>query len=234
MSLPPLGQGLVAVAARLDSRDAREAAATIMQTMTRTKNVGILRPLAQGLPAVTARLDPGDARAIATTLTEAMNSTKDQSLLRQLATGMAAATARLEPREAVTLTLASARMANLPLTQPLAQSLVAGAIRLEPREAATTLILAMSKTTGPSVLTQSLATVLGKEPLNHRPQLLVDLLKQPFCVGPARRLVLDQLGRHYQRPFADQWDFVEYVRQQGLNLDLITPPARATLLAEKG
>jgi hypothetical protein len=45
-------------------------------------------------------------------------------------------------------------------------------------------------------------------------------------VGEARRLVLDQLARHYHRPFADQWDFVDYVHQQKLGLDLTTPPAR--------
>ena len=58
------------------------------------------------------------------------------------------------------------------------------------------------------------------------PQTLVDLLKHSLCVGEARRLVLDQLARHYQRPFAGQWDFVDYVQQQKLGLDLTTPPAR--------
>jgi hypothetical protein len=58
------------------------------------------------------------------------------------------------------------------------------------------------------------------------PQTLVDLLKQPFCVGEARRLVLQQLSRHYHRPFADQWEFVDHVRQLNLNLDLTTPAER--------
>jgi hypothetical protein len=57
-------------------------------------------------------------------------------------------------------------------------------------------------------------------------QTLVDLLKQPFCVGEARRLVLGQLARHYQRPFADQWDFVRFAQEQELGLDLLTPPQR--------
>ena len=55
---------------------------------------------------------------------------------------------------------------------------------------------------------------------------MVDLLKHPCCVGEARRPVLDQLARHYQRPFADQWDFVDYVQQHKLDIDLTTPPAR--------
>jgi hypothetical protein len=57
-------------------------------------------------------------------------------------------------------------------------------------------------------------------------QLLVDLLKQPLCVGEARRVVLEQLGRHYNRPFADQWEFVDYVRNNKLPLNLTTPPQR--------
>jgi hypothetical protein len=67
-------------------------------------------------------------------------------------------------------------------------------------------------------------------PLPLPPQTLVDLLKHPFCVGEPRRLVLDQLSRHYHRPFADQWDFVDYVQQQELGLDLATPPARSRML----
>jgi hypothetical protein len=55
-------------------------------------------------------------------------------------------------------------------------------------------------------------------------QTLVDLLKRPLCVGAARRLVLEQLSRHYGRPFADQWEFVAYAREHHLDLDLTTPP----------
>ena len=36
--------------------------------------------------------------------------------------------------------------------------------------------------------------------------------------------MLDGLARHYHRPLADQWDFVDYVQQQKLGLDLTTPP----------
>jgi hypothetical protein len=63
------------------------------------------------------------------------------------------------------------------------------------------------------------------------PQTLVHLLKQPLCVGEPRRLVLQQLGRHYNRPFADRWEFVEYVHQQKLKLDLTTPPRRPEFAA---
>jgi hypothetical protein len=57
-------------------------------------------------------------------------------------------------------------------------------------------------------------------------QTLVDLLKHPLCVGEARRQVLGQLSRHYQRPFADQWDFVRFARNELPGIDLLTPPRR--------
>jgi hypothetical protein len=38
--------------------------------------------------------------------------------------------------------------------------------------------------------------------------------------------VLAQLTRHYQRPFADQWDFVRFAQEQQLGLDLLTPSQR--------
>jgi hypothetical protein len=58
------------------------------------------------------------------------------------------------------------------------------------------------------------------------PQLLVDLLKHPLCVGAVRRSVLDALEFTYQRPFADVWEFVEYAKEHQPQLDLLTPPQR--------
>ena len=58
------------------------------------------------------------------------------------------------------------------------------------------------------------------------PQTLVELLKHPFCVGEARRAVLDALAFTYNRPFKDQWEFVEYAQKHQPQLDLLTPPKR--------
>lgn len=46
------------------------------------------------------------------------------------------------------------------------------------------------------------------------------------CVGPARRVVLDQLGNRYYRRFADAWEFVRFAHEQHLDLDFTTPPQR--------
>jgi hypothetical protein len=55
---------------------------------------------------------------------------------------------------------------------------------------------------------------------------LVDLLKQPTCQDPARRVVLDYLQHRYQRRFRNHWDFVEYAREHLPDADLTSPPKR--------
>jgi hypothetical protein len=60
---------------------------------------------------------------------------------------------------------------------------------------------------------------------------LVELLKQPTCVGPARRLILDQLENRYWRSFAHDLEFVRFAQEQKLGLDFTTPPQRPALPA---
>ncbi len=67
---------------------------------------------------------------------------------------------------------------------------------------------------------------MGPLPRRLSDQELVELLKHPLCVGPARRAVLGQLGLQHGRPFADQWEFVRFAEEQKLGLDLTSPPKR--------
>ena len=57
-------------------------------------------------------------------------------------------------------------------------------------------------------------------------QEFVVLLKAPTCVGPARRVILDQIGQRYHRTFADQWEFVEFAEKNLPDIDLLSPPKR--------
>jgi hypothetical protein len=57
-------------------------------------------------------------------------------------------------------------------------------------------------------------------------QQLVELLKTPTCIGEARRLVLDHLGRRSRRHFAGAWEFVRFAQEQHLALDFTSPPQR--------
>ena len=69
---------------------------------------------------------------------------------------------------------------------------------------------------------------VGADPATRRlsDQDLVELLKRPLCVGPARRVILDHLGHHHRRSFTDQWEFVRFAEDQKLDLDFTRPPQR--------
>jgi hypothetical protein len=56
------------------------------------------------------------------------------------------------------------------------------------------------------------------------PQALVELLKHPFCLGEAQRVVLDALASTSGREFADLWEFVAYAQEQQKQLDLLKAP----------
>jgi hypothetical protein len=250
VTLPYLAQGLSAVAKRLEPKEAAwrcgQVATSLIQTMKNATNPYELPPLAQALSAVAGRLEPKEAARLcgqaAPTLIQAiqaMSKAIDPRALPRFLEALSALSLsdplEWESREvAMILTEARSRTTIPSALKDLGQALSAVAERLEPKEAArlcaqaaATLIQARSNTTIPRALQdlgQALSAVAAR---GLSPQTLVDLLKHPFCVGEARRLVLDQLARHYHRPFADQWEFVDYVQQQKLGLDLTTPPQRA-------
>ena len=77
---------------------------------------------------------------------------------------------------------------------------------------------------GPALSLPLLPAAAEPLPCRLTTQRLVELLKMPTCVGPVRRVVLDQLGNRYGRRFDTHWDFVRYAQEQGLHLDFTTPP----------
>jgi hypothetical protein len=76
-----------------------------------------------------------------------------------------------------------------------------------------------------------LAPALEPLPCRSSTPELVEVLKQPTCIGPARRVILDQLENRYQRKFSDHWAFVRFAQEQNLGLDFTTPPQRLVLHA---
>jgi hypothetical protein len=229
------------VAARLEPN---EAAALLARAMSKTEDPNALRALAKGLSAVAARLEPKEAAArcgpAADLLTRVMDKTKDLFALQPLAEGLSAVAARLDPEEAAAL-LAQAMARN---KEPDALRVRSDAFRVLARD----LSLVLSRDTNESKsrhhasVVEAVAGMSGPWPLLTAParlqvvfltvppplpaQTLVDILKEPFCVGEARRLVLDQLSRHYDRPFADHWEFVRFAEERQLGLDLLGPPPR--------
>jgi hypothetical protein len=177
-------------------------------------------------------MEPKEAAAL---LTQAMTKTTDPNALMRLAQGLSAVAARMESKDAAAVCAQAAAVLTQAMTKTtdpnaltrLAQGLLAILDR-NPRQRAAAYAAKVAGAGDPWSLFAAPALLQAPPPLPA--QTLVDILKLPFCVGEARRVVLEQLSRHYGRPFADQWDFVDYVQQQNLGLDLTTPRARARML----
>jgi hypothetical protein len=235
-----LAEALSAVAVRLEPK---EAVAALSQAMAKTADRLMLFSLAKGLSAVAGRLGAKEAAEAAAALRQAMTRTADHVVLDDLAQVLSAVAARMEPEKAAaacgqaaaTLSQAMTRTTNPGELRSLAQVLSAVLLREGPGRnvrrghglvgVVGTLTSPGSMLSAPALLQLALAT----PPLPA--QTLVDLLKQPYCVGEAQRLVLEQLTRHYGRPFAGQADFLRFAREQKLPLDLTTPPQRPEQVA---
>jgi hypothetical protein len=235
---------LAAVAGRLESRDAREAAAraatALTQAISKTTNANELCLLATGLAAVATWLEPRDASEAAVraaaALTQAISKGTNERDLMNLAAGLSPLVDWLESRDAreaaAALIQAISKTTHPDALRSLLKDLTSLLSRVTvdtSRQRALPLATVLASASDPSGSLAALALLspaLIPLPPPLPAQDLVDLLKHPFCVGEARRVVLGQLSRHYQRPFADQWDFVRFASEQRLDLDLTTPPRR--------
>jgi serine/threonine protein kinase len=244
-ALELLAHCLSVLSARLKPKEAAalcsQAAASLSQALTETQEGGLREP--GGLAALSVWMDPKEAAA---SFRLTMTKTTDGYALWELAHGLSAVSVRMDPKEAaetaahlsIALTKRTDTYSALPeilsavllredssLLKQFGQGL--DPLRLKQRRQG--IAGAVGVVSSPkSVLVAAALLQAGLEmrlpPLPA--QTLVDILKQPLCVGEARRLVLEQLSRHYQRPFADQWDFVRYAEEQKLGLNLTTPPQR--------
>jgi serine/threonine protein kinase len=182
ISLPLQLEGLSLVAARMDVKEAGEAAVSLIEMMSKGFD------LSKGLSAVLSR--EGSHSTVPFGGLDAIEFAVTNAGFRGRSIGIANPTRRRTLH--VTATVGVLRGPGMP---------VAALACLQP--------------------------ALEPPPPPLPAQTLVDLLKHPLCVGEARRLVLNQLARHYDRLFADQWEFVEYAHKQKLDLDLTTPPQRS-------
>jgi hypothetical protein len=244
-----LAGALATVAGRLPpdeaTRHCRFAARRLTEAMrgARAKSdPDDLAYLAWALAAVAGRLPPDEAAATARALTDAVRALTDAVAEARdpdaLARALEAVARGLPPAEAAAATRALA-VAMTKESHPhsvanLARALVAVSVRLPSADAARRARLiaqALGESTAPAIPLSGvakLAEVVRPMPSALSVQDLVDLLKMPTCVGPARTVILEQLGQRCNRPFADQWAFVEYAHAHLPNIDLTTPPKRPT------
>jgi hypothetical protein len=238
-ALQSLARGLAALAARLPPNEAhdvcRRTATNLTQAMSKTADRDALTSLAEGLLAVAQRLEPNEAAVL---LTQAMNKTMNRSMAHSL--WMAELSARLVPKDAAVLCAPTATViiqAMADTTDPnslleLRKRLSAVLTEVHPDEQYWSVAVVGAVLAGPTdgfaALGRWVLLPSALKPLPCRlfDQQLVDLLKHPFCVGAARRVILDHLGNRHHRRFADQWDFVRYAQEHHRGLDFTTPPQR--------
>jgi hypothetical protein len=162
-----------------------------------------LVPFSQAMAALAAGLGPDEAAKSARNFLRVMARTNDPSTLNSLSKTVEALAGRLRPEEQARVLAA------------LAQTLLdARAMQAPGRSAAH-----RAAASGLDPTVEALAGRLST-------QALVDLLKQPTCVGLARGIVLGQLRRRLGREFADLWEFVAWARDHQPDLDLASPPRR--------
>jgi serine/threonine protein kinase len=231
-----LAQRLGAVASRLGPEEAARHAAAgarfLIEALTKETDSGAWSYLAEGLTALAGWLGPEEAKAAARLLAQTLAKETFPSYRTSLARGLCAVAARLGPEEAARLlTVALAQETERDAQQSFAQALVTMPVRLGPEQAVRRSLLTATAVAGAasrSPLTGMATGALAAQPLPSRlsTQQLVDLLKMPTCIGPARDVILGQLGQRYHRDFADVWAFVDYAHEHRPDLDLTAPPKR--------
>lgn len=241
-----LAKALAAVAPRLEPNAAARAcsrgAAALFPVIAETTHPDFQAKAAIALAALAAHLEPREAAQVcdraAAVLAQAMRGYSDLPQWPNLlivADGLCALTLHMEAEQA---TRECSRAASLlinamgltidPHSTRMFLQLISAFLNREPLTVTHDRILNVVASTAMGPLGTPFVTLTYVLPaVDPLPvQLLAELLKHPLCVGEPRRLILDQLSRHYGRPFKDQWEFVAYIRQERLPLDLTSPPSR--------
>jgi serine/threonine protein kinase len=243
-----LAGALAAVGTRQDPNVAAklcgEASVTLVTGLSKTLDDANRCALAGGLVAVARWLEPRAASEVSAILSESLISIPDArprvpeptTVHIFLAEALAAVAGRMKPEDGTATLIEALRRTESPqahekLVQGLRTILLTNNAAEVTRKALATSTFVASMCGGAEEPLQALAFI-GKAtealPSRLSPQQLVNLLKHPLCIGPARRVILDQLGMHYDQDFADQWDFVHFAEERNLELDLTSPPRRPT------
>jgi hypothetical protein len=240
--------GLAAVAQRLEPA---EAARLLNQALAQQKDGNARTLLGTGLAAVVGRLEPAEAARMCAEAARSYNQALDQSPDRYAWPFVAERVSTLlQPVEGESGAHAARAFALRMVSDPdncgieygggfigeliavgfnpkiLDRFLTDGTRPPVQRRAVAITVATGASAQGPLLPLALLPTADEPLPCRLTTQELVELLKMPTCVGPVRRLILDQLGNRYGRRFETQWDFVRYAGEQGLDLDFATPPQR--------
>jgi hypothetical protein len=203
--------------------------------MAMKTNTNSLEAICTCLGALAARLDPKDAVRIASALTDRITKETDPTFLSALSRTLSIFAVRLDSQEgaqaAIAYFEAEGKLPHSLLWIISFRSYLTG--DLPPQTASN--ISASVACSGDGVgLASSLALLhqVIEPPCRFTTPQLVEMLKEPLCVGPARRDILDQLEIRYRQKFIDQWEFVRFAQERNLGLDFTGQPKRLAVPAK--
>jgi tRNA A-37 threonylcarbamoyl transferase component Bud32 len=227
-----LARGLAAVAGNLEPA---AAARLLNQALAREKDEDALRVLIDALVAAGGRLEPAEAARVCAEAARPYILTLEQGSEKTARREVVERLSRLvQPLDTEEGVRAARVLVRLTVSDPdlhphpdaLERFLTIPPRSRVSRQAAAIAGALGTSAQGPALSFPLLPAVAEPLPCRLGTQDLVELLKMPTCVGPVRRVILEQLGNRYGRRFDTQWDFVRYAREQRLDLEFTTPPQR--------
>jgi hypothetical protein len=204
---------VVALVARMDSKEAgrlcADAAGPLLKALKDTEfNSSFQRgSQAAALAALVARMDSEEAGRLCADAAHSLVRSRFKRTGENLLTG--------------------APVVHLDVSDAYIELLLTGFLPTRTPAKAATVVTSLADSSGlPVTGIAILILVKNPPPCRLSTGQLVDLLKDPLCVGQARRIILNQLEIRYQREFPDHWAFVRFAESE-LHMDCKGPPQRA-------
>jgi tRNA A-37 threonylcarbamoyl transferase component Bud32 len=218
------------VAPRLNETGAAAAAQRLLDALDRTSDSAVRLDLAGALAAVAPRLDKAAATAAAPRILDALTKPTPfpDAAESALAQALAAVAERMDKNAPAAQRIldATAKTSNPNALRNPAKAQDVVAPRQDgygARVAASVFLNGIARNPDTPMADDSLRVFQANVALLDC-QGKVDLLKHPACVGQARAVVLQQIGKELGRPFDDVWDLVDWLADHAPDVDVLSPP----------
>jgi hypothetical protein len=183
------------------------AAGCLLKALATTSEEPASEALVGAWAALAARLFGQQAQETASDVLGAMEAAMEPAALGRLGEALAALAPRLNPEQAREVCGTAATL----LLQALAASETGAGDKQESARS-------------------GLAVLAGKM---ERDQL-IELLKQPTCVGTASEIVLRRLSERLGRPLTTVWQLAAYLAESDAGIDLSAPAQKRALWVRAG
>ena len=246
--LRSLASGLAVLAGKIDPKLAAEGAEEIVEAMRDTTHLSPLSTLAAGLAGLAGKIDPTLSDEVAEKIVEAMRATTNVDRLHSLAGGLAGLAGMINAKIVAPLAekiVEAMRATNEPSQVGYFAGVLAGlAGKIDPKlsaKVAEKIVEAMRTTNNPSHLSSLARSLFELRQVQSvdRPQIVVNLLKQPLAVMRIQSnsretkyprtwtgCLLAYLGHGLRKePFPDLQSFLVWAKAHPeVDLDLESPP----------